>query len=301
MDNRFECTPEETLRAVYVSNLAKTTTVQKISEFFSFCGKITRLVLRGAADNTTQEALVVFEIPSAAKTALLLKDALIEGHAIQVIPESERVPDHSHHPETVTANLNDQRYQQESPDGRTSTSVIASLIASGYTLGNNAAAKAVDLDKEFQISGRASEAWNSVTSTVSHTVTGLDDRFAVSATANSWWNSAAASVTPFIAQVTPLVNTVSEAATNAATSAMENPYVKSVADSANSSIANLQASVQQVSNDISEEANRRIAEEELRSGHDHGHGHDGPGWDGGNVQLKEGGQEGGQDHHDDLI
>ena len=221
----------------------------QITEFFGFCGKIASLRLRTASPGPSQEALVEFENPLAAKvsfvfsllfvclmdgemfvtflicqTSLMLKDALIDGVPIQVVPAIEvflfkkkmilkkeensvtkegefsykrrrmtqrkyfdfslqRVPPQLESQEEVkSANLEvfhvfltpfsappnpkpqnhipidlslffqGQLYQNDAEGtSRTSTSVVASMLAAGYTLGQDSFQKAVALDEQHSV------------------------------------------------------------------------------------------------------------------------------------------------------
>jgi len=140
-------------RAVFVTNISPNATEKTVSDFFSFCGRITRLTLRNSAEGGSQEAVVVFETDSAAKTALLLTNALIVDRPITVVPHfpgtGEEVPG-------ITVEAGQpaitERQHVVSDAERTKTSVIASLIAAGYVLGSDTIGKARDLDEKHMIS-----------------------------------------------------------------------------------------------------------------------------------------------------
>jgi len=141
-------------RAVFVTNISPNATEKTVSDFFSFCGRITRLSLR-SAEGSAQEAVVEFETDSAAKTALLLTNALIVDRPITVVPHFPASSDHvagSTTTSTVPAeNITDRNHAV--PDAeRTKTSVMASLIAAGYVLGADTIGKARDLDDKHMIS-----------------------------------------------------------------------------------------------------------------------------------------------------
>lgn len=89
-------------RAVYVTNISPNANEKTVSDFFSFCGKISKLFVNkyvefqilpnSVADipffreQETSSAVVEFETESAAKTALLLTNALIVDRPITVVP-----------------------------------------------------------------------------------------------------------------------------------------------------------------------------------------------------------------------
>jgi len=147
----------EDQRAVFVSNISPVATEKTVSDFFSFCGRITRLSLNRSAAGDVQEAVVFFETDSAAKTALLLTNALIVDRPITVVPHAgetvvfgdaaipiETTPE-------VQADITQRAYT--APDSeRSKTSVIASMLAAGYVLGSDAAVKAREVDEKHMIS-----------------------------------------------------------------------------------------------------------------------------------------------------
>jgi len=141
----------EDTRAVFVANISPNATEKTVSDFFSFCGRITKLTLRKEPNaDGSQEAVVIFETDSAAKTALLLTNALIVDRPITVVPhvpsvdteplpQSTEVPPDSITNRTFTA-----------PDHER-TSVMASLLAAGYVLGSDTVSQARDFDEKHMI------------------------------------------------------------------------------------------------------------------------------------------------------
>jgi len=143
-------------RAVFVSNISPAATEKTVSDFFSFCGRIIKLTLRREALDGSQEAIVVFETDSAAKTALLLTNALIVDRPITVVsyvpppfvdPAAAAEQQQEIPPENITTRT------FTAPDHeRTKTSVVASMIAAGYVLGTDAIGKAREIDEKHMIS-----------------------------------------------------------------------------------------------------------------------------------------------------
>jgi uncharacterized protein YoxC len=106
--------------------------------------------------------VVTFEAEAAAKTAVLLNNALINERAISVTlaPPDFEVP-------KATVDKEDLPAPHTIPaDQRSQTSVIASLLQSGYQLGEDTLAKANEFDAEHGISQTLSDTWTSVTSKV---------------------------------------------------------------------------------------------------------------------------------------
>eukprot|EP01132_Coremiostelium_polycephalum_P007636 gene7636-9393_t len=168
---------------VYVTGISPKATNKIVSDFFAFCGRITELRLRNDATGTTQEAIVVFESEAAAKTALLLSNALIVDRSIKVEPYNPEFEFHDPNvvildKQPVEQQQSEQQQQQQQPHSeseqqqttnntsvntnnpyggvpdseRTKTSVIASMIAAGYSVGQDAITKARQLDEEHMIS-----------------------------------------------------------------------------------------------------------------------------------------------------
>jgi len=149
---------------VYVTNISTSANEKTVSEFFAFCGKIIHVKLNTYAHGS--EAIVVFETEAAAKTALLLTNALIADRPITVIPyggEEEKIfnSHRGHHLESTTE-LKGQDIPNKPhtvpAENRSKTSVIASMVAAGYTLGSDAVAKAKEVDEQNHISLKAAAA-----------------------------------------------------------------------------------------------------------------------------------------------
>lgn len=135
--------------SILVTNIALSTQEATISEFFSFCGKITGLHTSKNAAGDALEAVITFESPAAAKTSLLLTNALINDKPITVqeAPASAvaAVAGQPENPNIVNKN------HTAPAENRSATSVVASVLAAGYKLGDNALTTAKELDLKLQI------------------------------------------------------------------------------------------------------------------------------------------------------
>jgi len=145
----------EDTKAVFVANISPNATEKTVSDFFSFCGRIIKLTLRKeVAGDGSQEAIVIFETDSAAKTALLLTNALIVDRPITVVPHvvsNTETAEVTIPQETTPEDITSRTFT--APDNeRSKTSVIASMIAAGYVLGSETAAKAREIDDKHMIS-----------------------------------------------------------------------------------------------------------------------------------------------------
>jgi len=111
------------------------------------------LTLRKDATNeAAQEAVVIFETDSAAKTALLLTNALIVDRPITVVPHTHSIDVEGSQSQTQpTENITNRDFA--APDHeRSKTSVVASMLAAGYILGSDTVAQARDFDEKHTIS-----------------------------------------------------------------------------------------------------------------------------------------------------
>jgi len=156
-------------KSVFVSNISPSANEKTVSDFFSFCGKITKLYLKKEGDGQDgRSAVVQFETESAAKTALLLTNALIVDRPISVLPFVSSQPP-ANPPQSIpvpvptpdlgtptdAATITQRNFNDIPDDQRSKTSVIASLLAAGYVLANDALQKAKDYDDKHNLSLQA--------------------------------------------------------------------------------------------------------------------------------------------------
>jgi len=138
--------------AVQVNNISPNANEKTVSDFFSFCGKIVKLYLNKEEGKDTYSAVVEFETESAAKTALLLTNALIVDRPISVVsyPVGESSTQNPGTP-VASEHITNRDFGGVADHDRTKTSVIASLLASGYVLAQDALGKARTYDEEHNI------------------------------------------------------------------------------------------------------------------------------------------------------
>jgi len=143
--------------AVEVKNISPNANEKTVSDFFSFCGKITKLYLDKEEGKETSRAVVEFGTESAAKTALLLTNALIVDRPILVTPyppkDVEKKLEQITPPGTPvpSENITQRDFGGAEDEERSKTSVVASMIASGYVLASDALNKAKQYDDEHNI------------------------------------------------------------------------------------------------------------------------------------------------------
>ncbi|PRP86633.1 hypothetical protein PROFUN_05112 [Planoprotostelium fungivorum] len=142
-----------TEHSVQVSNISPSATEKTIADFFSFCGKISKLYL----NKDQHTAVVQFDSESAAKTALLLTNALIIDRPIVVaLIESPTATQNDASLGTPADPTQIPERDFGVPDEqRSKTSVVASLLAAGYVLGDSAIDKAREYDEKIGVAATA--------------------------------------------------------------------------------------------------------------------------------------------------
>jgi len=145
--------------SVLVTNISANSNEKTVSDFFSFCGKISKLYMKKENDESFS-AVVEFESESAAKTALLLSNALIGDKPITVVEFQEKeeanIQNDTQYNSVPKENITERPYNV--PDeSRSKTSVVASMISSGYILGKDTIQKASDYDKSHGFTQKAQQ------------------------------------------------------------------------------------------------------------------------------------------------
>jgi len=145
-----------------VTNISPSADEKTVANFFSFCGTILSLRLKTFPQEADKgsEAIVVFETEAAAKTALLLTNAVIADRPISVVPYG--VAEQQGFTLATPGSYHSEIHGQDVPnkqglppaEQRSKTSVIASLLAAGFTLGEDAIIKARQIDEQNQISSK---------------------------------------------------------------------------------------------------------------------------------------------------
>jgi len=195
-----------TENAILVTNLDQNVEKKQLSDFFSFCGRITSLTVRRKDDDA--EAILFFESEAAAKTALLLTNALINDRPIIVQAyteqkQQEHVEENQQIREDKEQGVEPTVFVSEMPkdditqrpatsNHRSATATLASLVAGGYILGVDALERARRIDQENNISRSVSQG----ATQLKERARGLDEQYKVSETAETTsramgeqWNS----------------------------------------------------------------------------------------------------------------
>eukprot|EP01130_Rhizamoeba_saxonica_P001491 TRINITY_DN11349_c0_g1_i1.p1 TRINITY_DN11349_c0_g1~~TRINITY_DN11349_c0_g1_i1.p1 ORF type:complete len:269 (-),score=82.04 TRINITY_DN11349_c0_g1_i1:32-838(-) len=224
---------------VLVSNIVPTetpSTAASLSNFFSYCGEIDGLQISEIKEDGTVEAIVTFKNRSSLNTALVLNGTRMQDKkiSIEVAPEGVHAISMVEQPPILDDNGDDVLQSNESgvPEPVTQTSVVASLLAAGYDLKNDALQKAVQFDEEHGLLDSIKQASASVTQSVdefdekfqisnkfdqigqdvTNTINSVDEQFEISQRASAFGERASAF---FGAAFESISTTVSEGATEA--------------------------------------------------------------------------------------
>lgn len=152
------------MSTIIASHIPKTVTSAKLSEFFSFCGKIKTINPIPSTDEKFQSIEVIFASDKAVHTALLLNDAELDGVPIQVttaprsgLPLYSSVAaggastavagDNKAQGDDVT-HTGDNDYDDVSQEEKPKYAIMAQLLASGYVVSDQLIDKAIETDKE---------------------------------------------------------------------------------------------------------------------------------------------------------
>jgi len=271
------------VRSVYVTNISPSANEKTVSDFFSFCGKISKLYLQKEEGKDTSSAVIQFETESAAKTALLLTNALIVDRPITVTVFSENTSSTESTTTTTTSpiqvgtpveNIQNKDFGGVKDEDRSKTSVVASLLAAGYQLAENALEKAKEVDEKSNFSARAkvvvdqmvvkaheidqqykiSEKATSVKNSVTETAKKLDSDYGISDKA-----STAATVIKTTAYMGV------DAAKSGLQKAQENPTIKKGVDSVKSAATSVANTVNDITIQTRQEIDEKHASTENQS------------------------------------
>ncbi|KAI9766448.1 MAG: hypothetical protein M1840_006555 [Geoglossum simile] len=175
---------------VHVKNISHLTSDKEVGDFFSFCGKITNVTVTPVSSDpeSTKSAAVTFEKDTAAKTALLLDNTQLGPNSVQVTGAAGLDELASGQTSTDTTHRNDGELDQEDkPRSR----IIAEYLAHGYVVGDQAAQKAIELDRKHGFSQRFTNALHNFESRYHATekAKSMDTIYGVTEKANAGWRS----------------------------------------------------------------------------------------------------------------
>ncbi|KAG0639856.1 hypothetical protein HOY80DRAFT_57218 [Tuber brumale] len=160
---------------VHVSNISHDTSQQQVRDFFSFCGKITNLVLTPSSSdpNATLSATVTYEREPAAKTALLLDGTKLSSNPVHVEAThsiDELAQGHLARGDADQDHPKDSVQQEDKPK----TAILAEYLSHGYVIGDTALQKGIEVDSKHGISRRFLTTLNSALHAVDSRVHAAD-------------------------------------------------------------------------------------------------------------------------------
>jgi len=256
--------------AVEVRNISPNANEKTVSDFFSFCGKITRLYLDKEEGKDTSRAVVEFETESAAKTALLLTNALIVDRPITVVSyppkDSQQTQAQTPTPGTPvpTEKITHRDFGGVKDEERTKTSVLATMIASGYVLATDAVSKAKQYDDDHNITLQLKVGMEQL-KVKAHE---LDQTYGISEKAASVKLQATEKAKKMDEEykisekATAAADKVKATATNVASKAQENPTISQAVDSVKTGWQSVANSVTGFYQDYKDQTQRAIEEKQ---------------------------------------
>ncbi|KAF1800290.1 hypothetical protein V8B55DRAFT_1546084 [Mucor lusitanicus] len=210
---------------VLVKNIALESTEQTVKEFFLFCGKIKEFELKvDEEDEKHQVALIHFERESAAKTAALLSNALIDESHIVASPYFD-IPS-----STLGDNERsvDSPEQNETQEGKPKSRIAAEILANGYMLQDHVVAKGLEYDNKYNVSSRLTGFLSSLQSSAKQ----FDEKYRI-------WDKAVGIDQKY--KIGEKVQTAAQTAQTKAQAALQTPTGQKVQDLANQTLAQIAA------------------------------------------------------------
>ncbi|CAG8530470.1 1874_t:CDS:2 [Scutellospora calospora] len=134
-------------KKVIVCQISPAASEKTVKDFFLFCGKIKEFELIKEESSDKQIAYITFERETAAKTALMLTNAVIGDSQITVKPSDG------------PAGSDDEGQCDEGirQEDKPKTAIFAEILANGYTLQDTIIQKGIEFDEKFGISSRLAQ------------------------------------------------------------------------------------------------------------------------------------------------
>jgi hypothetical protein len=143
-------TPNQILRAVYVTNISENATLKNVSDFFGYCGTVEKIVqARDVQSEGKQFAVIVFENIEAYNVAKLLGSTNLVDSEVHIFPYSEIVP---------VDNPNEDLPSERVPTSELITNFVASAYITGESLLDSVKSRVDQIDEVIPIKKPAKEA-----------------------------------------------------------------------------------------------------------------------------------------------
>ncbi|EPB86692.1 hypothetical protein HMPREF1544_06478 [Mucor circinelloides 1006PhL] len=172
----------ETPSATYVivKNISAQSSEKTVKEFFLFCGKISEFELTMDDDEIHQVALIHFERESAAKTATLLSNALIDDCHILATPYFESSAASASNtnaaaPATEEKEIAENDANTAAQESKAKSRIVAEMLANGYILQDQVVAKGLEYDSKYSLSSRLTSYFTTLTSNVKQ----IDEKYRI--------------------------------------------------------------------------------------------------------------------------
>ncbi|KAF9105465.1 hypothetical protein BGX27_009615 [Mortierella sp. AM989] len=140
---------------IIVTNISAAASDKTVKDFFLFCGKVVDFEIQ--KDGDRQVALVLFERESAAKTAVMLTNAMIVDSQIQVKLYFEEA------------------FESDSQESKPKATIIAEILAAGYTLQDTIIEKGLAIDAKYGVTDKI----NTYVETAKAQAKTLDEKYKV--------------------------------------------------------------------------------------------------------------------------
>ncbi|KAI9365805.1 hypothetical protein BD770DRAFT_433243 [Pilaira anomala] len=209
---------------VIVKNISAQSSEKTVKEFFLFCGKITEFELITDDDNEHQVALIHFERESAAKTATLLSNALIDECHIVATPYFESTTS----TEEKEVSDNEDQATATTQESKAKSRIAAEILANGYILQDQVVAKGLEYDSKYSLSTRLTGYFTALTSNVKS----IDEKYRI-------WDKAVEIDNKF--KIQEKVHNAATTAQNTATAALQSPTGQKVERIASQTFAQIAA------------------------------------------------------------
>ncbi|KAI8881498.1 hypothetical protein K501DRAFT_222862 [Backusella circina FSU 941] len=213
-------TPTPTL--VLVKNISEQSSEKTVKEFFLFCGKINEFELVKDDDNVHQVALINFDRESAAKTATLLSNALIDECHISATPYFDALAIEEKEEQAAEGEATN---NQES---KPKTRIVAEMLANGYLIQDQIVAKGLEYDGKYSISSRLTGYLASLQSNVKQ----MDEKYRI-------WDKAVEIDNKY--KIQEKVQNAAQSAQTTATAALQSPTGQKVQGIASQTFAQIAA------------------------------------------------------------
>ncbi|CAG8717767.1 7105_t:CDS:2 [Gigaspora margarita] len=144
-------------RRVIVHNISGTASEKTVKDFFLFCGKIKEFELVKDESSDKQIAHITFERDTAAKTALMLTNAVIGDSQITVKCDDDDAPHEEYTQDGDGISQEDKVRSDKEPLIKPKSAIFAEILAAGYQLQDTIIQTGIDYDAKFGISARLTQ------------------------------------------------------------------------------------------------------------------------------------------------